>query len=166
MRCGAADSIRSRADSGRGLRTGSPDARRRRRRLSGLELHALRLIARAEPNRRRTNSLQHGCFCLGRIKRQPRVEFRPSNPEGSRGFESTPLRQAVRFYRGATPADYFFPSARIRLSQPQFAGAKWDQAELWSGFGPREVAASRLLCRCRPLRLAEPDRRKLKRSAQ
>src|ERR1019366_7939600 len=30
-----------------------------------------------------------------RIVRQTRAEFRPSNPEGSRGFESAPLRQTV-----------------------------------------------------------------------
>jgi hypothetical protein len=48
-----------------------------------------------EPNPRRTNSLRHGSFCSGRIVRQTRVEFRPSNPEGSRGFESAPLQQAV-----------------------------------------------------------------------
>src|ERR1035437_7308992 len=44
---------------------------------------------------RRTNSLQRRCSFSGRIVRQTRAEFRPSNPEGSRGFESVPLRQAV-----------------------------------------------------------------------
>src|ERR1039458_5087568 len=49
----------------------------------------------AEPNPRRRNSLQHGCFYSRRIVRQTRAEFRPSNPEGSRGFESVPLRTRV-----------------------------------------------------------------------
>src|ERR1039458_7119957 len=49
----------------------------------------------AEPNPRRRNSLQHGCFYSRRIVRQTRAEFRPSNPEGSRGFESAPLRHTV-----------------------------------------------------------------------
>src|ERR1035437_2386959 len=42
-----------------------------------------------------SDSLRRGSFCSGRIVRQTRVEFRPSNPEGSRGFESAPLRQSV-----------------------------------------------------------------------
>jgi len=42
-----------------------------------------------------SDSLRRGSFCSGRIVRQTRVEFRPSNPEGSRGFESAPLRQPV-----------------------------------------------------------------------
>src|SRR5271170_2313986 len=44
---------------------------------------------------RRKNSLQQGCCYSGRIVRQTRVEFRPLNPEGSRGFESAPLRHSV-----------------------------------------------------------------------
>ena len=42
-----------------------------------------------------SDSLRRGSFCSGRIVRQTRVEFRPSNPEGSRGFESLPLRHPV-----------------------------------------------------------------------
>jgi hypothetical protein len=42
-----------------------------------------------------SDSLRRGSFCSARIVRQTRVESRPSNPEGSRGFESAPLRQPV-----------------------------------------------------------------------
>jgi hypothetical protein len=55
--------------------------------------------AETKPNPRRTNSLQHGCFYSGRIVRQTRTEFLLSGPEGSRGFESAPLRQAVPISR-------------------------------------------------------------------
>ena len=51
--------------------------------------------AETKPNPRRTNSLQHGCFYSGRIVRQTRTEFLLSGPEGSRGFESAPLRDPV-----------------------------------------------------------------------
>src|ERR1019366_5122370 len=52
-------------------------------------------------------------FILCRTVRQTRVELRPSNPEGSRGFESPPLRHPV-------PITRYFPlespnSARQRL---------------------------------------------------
>src|ERR1035437_9573626 len=46
-----------------------------------------------------SDSLRRGSFCSGRIVRQTRVEFRPSNPEGSRGFESAPLRHRVLISR-------------------------------------------------------------------
>ena len=48
-----------------------------------------------EPDPRRTNSLRPGCFCSSRMVRQTRVEFRPSNSEGSRGFKFAPLRHTV-----------------------------------------------------------------------
>ena len=93
---------------------------------------------RSDPKRsripRRTSSLQHGCFFSGRIVRQTQDEFRASNPEGSRGFESPSLRHTVwhvslyfgeamksargaRFTRGAGPGECQRPRLRAKIAQ-------------------------------------------------
>jgi hypothetical protein len=45
---------------------------------------------RREPNLRRTNSLQHGCFYSGRIVGQPWAEFRPYKLSRHRGVRIRP----------------------------------------------------------------------------
>jgi len=53
------------------------------------------VIAKQEPNSRRTDSLQHRCFLSKRIVRPDWGKFSRQNLSGYRGFESTPLHHTV-----------------------------------------------------------------------
>src|ERR1035437_10668583 len=69
-----------------------------------------------------SDSLRRGSFCSGRIVRQTRVEFRPSNPEGSRGFESAPLHQPSAIF-GDSPRPASYRNTRLVVDELERVGS-------------------------------------------